>query len=123
MKAMKELKEKLEVIKGLTGRQNIAISYAACYGGYKLVYLTDKFGEADVCVRMPRKEFVRYLDGMIEGLTMGRVQAQLDQVQVYVYLSPVRSMIPRAPLKDERSVMVVHLQGAHNLNVNYYESK
>ena len=69
---MKELKEKLEVIKKLTGRQDISISYASCYGGYKLVYLTDNFGEADICGRMPRKEFVRYLDGMIEGLTIGR---------------------------------------------------
>lgn len=64
---------KLESIKALTGRQNISISYAACYGGYKLVYLTGGGCEADICVRMQRKEFVRYLDGMIEGLTIGRV--------------------------------------------------
>jgi hypothetical protein len=72
---MKELEEKLDVIKALTGRQNIKISYAACYGGYKLVYLTGGGCESDVCghVRVPRKEFVRYLDGIIEGLTIGRV--------------------------------------------------
>ena len=70
---MKELEEKLEVIKSLTGRQNISISYAACYGGYRLVYLTEGGWKSDNCVRMPHKEFVRYLDGMIEVLTIGRV--------------------------------------------------
>lgn len=72
---MKELEEKLEVIKKLTGRRNLGISYAACYGGYKLVYLTVGGCEADVCGRMrvSRKEFVQYLDGMIGGLTIGRV--------------------------------------------------
>ena len=72
---MKELKEKLEVIKSLTGRQNIAISYAACYGGYKLVYLTGGGCEADVCGRMrvPRKEFVRYLDGIIDSFEIRKV--------------------------------------------------
>lgn len=70
---MKELESKLEAIKSLTGRQNIIINYAACYGGYKLVYLTGGGCEADICVRMPRKEFGRYLDGIIEGLTIGRV--------------------------------------------------
>ena len=68
---MKELKEKLEVIKSLTGRQNISISYASCYGGYKLVYLTEGGCQSDICGRMSHKEFVRYLDGMIEGLTIG----------------------------------------------------
>ena len=72
---MKELERKLEVIKTLTGRKNLSISYAACYGGYKLVYLTDKFGEADVCGRMrvPRKEFVRYLDGIIDSFEIRKV--------------------------------------------------
>lgn len=72
---MKELEEKLEVIKALTGRRNLGISYAACYGGYKLVYLTDKFGEADVCRRMrvSRKEFVRYLDGIIDSFEIRKV--------------------------------------------------
>ena len=70
---MKELEKKLEVIKSLTGRQNISINYAACYGGYQLCYLLDSGAQRDICVRMPRKEFVRYLDGMIEGLTIGRV--------------------------------------------------
>ena len=73
MQIMKELEEKLEVIKALTGRKNLSISYAACYGGYKLVYLTDKFGEADICVRMPRKEFVRYLDGIIDSFEIRKV--------------------------------------------------
>ena len=72
---MKELEEKLEVIKALTGKQNIRISHASCYGGYKLVYLTDKFGEADVCGRMrvSRKEFVRYLDGIIDSFDIRKV--------------------------------------------------
>ena len=70
---MKELEMKLESIKALTCKQNIAISYAACYGGYRLVYLTEGGCQSDICVRMPRKEFVRYLDGMIEGLAIGRV--------------------------------------------------
>lgn len=70
---MEELERKLEVIKGLTGRHNISISYAACYGGYQLVYLTGGDCQSNICGRMPRKEFVRYLDGMIEGLTIGRV--------------------------------------------------
>ena len=69
---MKELEKKLEVIKALTGRQNISISYAACYGGYKLVY---QFGEADVCGRMrvSRKEFDRYLDGIIDSFEIRKV--------------------------------------------------
>lgn len=72
---MKELEGKLEVIKTLTGRKNLSISYAACYGGYKLVYLTDKFGEADVCGRMrvSRKEFARYLDGIIDSFEIRKV--------------------------------------------------
>ena len=70
---MKELERKLEAIKNLTGRQNISISYAACYGGYQLCYLLDGGVQRDICGRMPRKEFVRYLDGMIEGLAIGRV--------------------------------------------------
>ena len=43
---MKELKEKLEVIKSLTGKQNIIINYAACYGGYQLCYLLDSGASA-----------------------------------------------------------------------------
>ena len=70
---MKELERKLEFIKKLTGKQNIIINYAACYGGYQLCYLLDGGAQRDICGRMPRKEFVRYLDGMIEGLTIGRV--------------------------------------------------
>lgn len=70
---MKELREKLEVIKSLTGRKNLGISYATCWGGYKLVYLTDRFGRADVCERMPRKEFVRYLDGIIDSFEIRKV--------------------------------------------------
>lgn len=72
---MKELKEKLEVIKSLTGRQNISISYASCYGGYKLVYMTGCGCEADVCGRMrvSRKEFVRYLDGIIDSFEIRKV--------------------------------------------------
>ena len=73
MKAMRELERKLEAIKSLTGNQDIIINYAACYGGYQLCYLLDSGAQRDICVRMPRKEFVRYLDGMIEGLTIGRV--------------------------------------------------
>ena len=72
---MKELEKKLEVIKALTGRQNIIINYAACYGGYQLCYLLDDGAQCEISGRMrvSRKEFVRYLDGMIEGLTIGRV--------------------------------------------------
>ena len=70
---MEELERKLEVIKKLTGNQNIIINYAACYGGYQLCHLLDGGAQRDICGRMPRKEFVRYMDGMIEGLTIGRV--------------------------------------------------
>ena len=70
---MKELERKVEVIKTLTGKKNIIINYAACYGGYQLCYLLDDCAQRDLCGRMPRKEFVRYLDGIIEGLTIGRV--------------------------------------------------
>ena len=70
---MKELEMKLDTIKSLTGKQNIMINYAACYGGYQLCYSLNSGAQRDICGRMPRKEFVRYLDGMIEGLTIGRV--------------------------------------------------
>ncbi len=72
---MKELKEKLEVIKSLTGRQNISISYASCYGGYKLVYITENNGESDVCghMRVSRKEFIKYLDGVIDSFEIRKV--------------------------------------------------
>lgn len=70
---MKELERKLEVIKNLTGKQNIIINYAACYGGYQLCYLLDGGAQRDICGRMPRKEFVRYLDGMIECFEIVRV--------------------------------------------------
>ncbi len=73
MQIMKKLEEKLEVIKALTKKDNIIINYASCYGGYQLCHLLDGGAQRDICVRMPRKEFVRYLDGMIEGLTIGRV--------------------------------------------------
>lgn len=70
---MKELERKLEVIKKLTGKQNIIINYAACYGGYQLCYLLDGGAQRDICGRMPRKEFVRYLDGIIDSFEIRKV--------------------------------------------------
>ncbi len=70
---MKELESKLEVIKTLTGKQNIMINYAACYGGYQLCYFFEGGAQRDTCGRMPRKEFVRYLDGIIKGFEIVRL--------------------------------------------------
>ena len=80
MKKEIELKfNQLTLLTGLNKKENckeyLGLDFAACYGGYRLVMIQSgsgghygAFGKSSACSRMKAKEFICYLDGLIEGI-------------------------------------------------------
>jgi hypothetical protein len=75
---MKETEKKVDELNRIAPHQNgykYRIDFASCYGGYRLVSVNPKngghngaFGESSIAPRMPRKEFIAYLNGLLNGL-------------------------------------------------------
>ena len=70
---MKELNSLVSIISKLSGIDNLHISYASCYGGYRLVIIGTNNCERTAFNgpnnRMTKKEFTLYLNGVIDGLS------------------------------------------------------
>ena len=74
---LENIKELLAIIKKTAQKQGfdlggLAIDFASCYGGYKLVYIMNpQGGELDLLsYRLKSKEFEAYLLGILRGLEL-----------------------------------------------------
>ena len=67
---MKEIKILVSQIETLTGNR-YEVDYNSNYGGYRLNNVPNEthcFGKSSIDLRMSKKEFVAYLEGLIGGL-------------------------------------------------------